>query len=114
MLMSTAERLQSYYDFSEGTIEAVEKAAALQNPLSFDELAKKYEIQDGPQLIKPSGHKEIDILWLKPDEDYDETQSRVYHLPMGNALSESMIMRGLRLFETDKSKPLMLVRSEEH
>lgn len=108
--MTTGERLSQYYDFSPETVEQVSEAADWQNRHSFSYLARAYRIGDTLETIEPqAGVKSIEIATLKPHQGFDATHMRIYHLPMGNALSPNMIMHGMRLFAADPTEQLMLV-----
>jgi pimeloyl-ACP methyl ester carboxylesterase len=108
--MTTGERLAQYYDFSTETVDRVSEAADWQNQHTFSYLSRAYQLDESLETIKPqAGDKPLEVVTFKPRQSFDPTHMRVYHLPMGNALSPNMIMNGMRLFEADPTEQLMLV-----
>lgn len=107
--MITRERLAEYYEFDEQIVESVDRAAHDQNQYSFEVLADRYGLSSGPKVVLPHYYdKPIEVATLTPREDFNETEARVLHLPMANPISPSMMMRAMRLFESDPSKQLIV------
>ncbi|MDB5169804.1 MAG: hypothetical protein JWN82_200 [Candidatus Saccharibacteria bacterium] len=111
--MSTAERLQAYYNFDEDVLAAVEDAAERQNRQSYTELADAYGLADGPLLSRPlpDTHRKLEYLDLRPAVEYDETHARLLFAPLGIAVDENMAMRAMRLFGTQPVERLVVVGS---
>lgn len=108
--MNTVERLQEYYDFDQSVLDGVAQAADEQNRLGFLDLAQKYGIESGPELVAGSRlSRPFEILTLKPDDDYNEDHARILHLPMSMPIDASMAMRSLRLFASDPTEQLIVV-----
>ncbi len=107
--MNTAERLQGYYAFEEGVLEAVAACAEREHDASYQDLAKAYGIGDRPDTSWPlEDDNSIQYWHIAPRTDYDNSKVRVYFAPMGNPADENMAMRGMRLFGADPSVPLMI------
>jgi pimeloyl-ACP methyl ester carboxylesterase len=85
--MSEVERLREYYPFDTDVLERVSEVAEQQRSSTWTALQGRL-----PEIrtFTADGAKAIEVLDITPN-DYDETQ--VYHLPMGNALDESMSTR---------------------
>lgn len=107
--MNIPERLQTFYDFDSEVVEAVTKAAADQAKLSFSELADKYGVGNGPEVIPSTrDYRSFEVLTITPKGEYDETEARIYHLPINLTVDPGMAMRGIRMFAADPTKQLIL------
>lgn len=105
-----SERLLGYYDFSPDVIAAVSDTASWQDKQSFESLTSKYKVESGPTEVCPPGSKKpLEVLRFLPDVDYDEHALDIYHLPMANNISPNMVMRGIRLFGSNPTTPLLMV-----
>lgn len=108
--MTSVEQLQSFYPFSADVLNRVNEVAEFQNRYSFSQLADHYGISNGPEIVPASEtHKAYEVLTLRPKDDYDPEEARVYHLPVACPIDPNMTMRGLRTFEADPSKQLVMV-----
>jgi hypothetical protein len=95
--------------FPDDILERVDEVAERQNRNSFPELAEQFGIAEGPHVVPGKGaYKAFEILTLKPEDDYDNSHARIYHLPMSLSIDPNMTMRMLRLFEADPSSQLVL------
>lgn len=105
--MTTAERLQNFYDFDGDLLDRLEQVASDQNTRTFDELADQYDLANS---IRRSTHtqsgKLLEYLQLTPPGDYDERHTRVLYTPMATPIDQSVAMRSIRLFAADPTAKL--------
>ena len=89
--MDTAERLQSYYNFSDETLAATESVAGYQSTFSSYQqyFEKGLGIPDGPKYTRDGQHQVIDI---RPPE-HDPKMAMVVHLPLANPLDANQIFQ---------------------
>ena len=110
--MSTSERLEQFFPFDEAVLEQVSDAATWQNRFTFPQLAARYGIEDGPQVVPAThDHKAFEVLTLEPQGDYDPSQARLLHLGMSLPIDPNTTMRALRLFGADQSRQLIVTGS---
>lgn len=121
MWMTTAERLQQYYEFDELIVGAISEAAEGQNQRSFIELADEYGLTDGARPIpsyvtqdkQPFDYslRKVEYIDLQPKGDHDQTRARLLFTPMGISVDQSIAMRAIRMFAAEPTERLIVVGS---
>lgn len=109
--MTTAERLEQYHVFDPEVVEAVAEVAEEQAPYSFQELADRYGVGDGPQKASPYGdRRSLGYYELTtPQVDREQYEPMVYHTPMAMPADKSMAARAFRLAALLPETPIMVV-----
>lgn len=112
--MTTAERLQQFYDFDDDILESVSQVAHDQRNKSFAQLADQYKVAGGPRWTYPFyDERAVDYYYFGPRRGElaggDPTTVRLYHAPMATPADTNMAMRAIRLYAADPSVPLMVV-----
>lgn len=97
---NTAERLGNYYAFEGDVVEAVANVAVIQSGMNFDEFMRHVNMPE-PELYSPNGSYPIQIVDIKPSDDYNEQQVRLMHLPMGNGLDKNQLYQLATTFAAD-------------
>lgn len=110
-MSDVAERLQSYYPFSDEITETVADVAAFQK--RFDHYKDYFTAIELPEPLVYKAHDsvetEIAVLDIKPRQDYDEHKARVLHLPMANPLDPNMLFQVATIYQSDPSDRLIAV-----
>jgi hypothetical protein len=119
--MATAARVRTVLNgyervFRAPIVEAVAETAARQDRHDFRSLAGLYGIENGPEIVQPTGAaKPAEVLHIDPQQYRgqcgDPASARLLYAPMGNAVGPHIVMRALRLFGVDHAKQLFVVGS---
>lgn len=110
MSHSTRERLEGYFPFSDDIMGRIEDVAEQQHELGYEEFLDLHGITpDDLKVVAPDNSKPLEVLDLKPRTDYDETHTRVLHLPMGSGMTPNKIVRAATLFAADPTSRLIAV-----
>lgn len=96
----TSNRLHEYYPFSPEITDAVAYVATLQSRHNMGEFLNLFEIPV-PEIITIGEDKPVKVLDIIPKDEFDETQARVIHLPMGNDLDDNQIYQIATTFAVD-------------
>lgn len=105
----TAERLQNYYPFDQDIIDTIREVAEVQQSHpDYKDYLTAMGVPD-TQRVMVDGLKPIRVLDIKPRGDYDDTQARVLHLPMGNDVDPNQVYQAATVFAAEPGKRLIAV-----
>lgn len=113
--MDRREKLDEFYLFDEGVLQAVERTAEEQAGLPVAEIAANYGVSAIAHRNRPSTEqvRRLEYLDFIPPKDryaaYDEGQARVLFSPTDTPISEAVARRALRLYGAQPDRRLLVI-----